>query len=204
MNLAAMLENGLTQIYNNDVRWINEALAKNYQLGLAVEKEIIADKVQFRETRSSANIDFDDLHKQKNMIRLGTGAATIAGYILFAGLGPLAVVTSISIGTGASVITEKIFKNKIEKQHQIIKDAIKKDVPTVIDNALTISEQKLKEAYDKVIKEASTKEELWVSSQESAINNQNSKSTDTKERNIIVTTQLLNLLYEKVNKILEG
>jgi hypothetical protein len=73
------------------------------------------------------------------------------------------------VGTGSALITEKLFKGKVEKQQQAIKDAIRLDVPRVIDHAMSVSEQRLHETYAKVVKEAETQEELWLKTQKEAV-----------------------------------
>jgi hypothetical protein len=203
MNLAVSLEGSLSQIYSNDVRWLNDVLTKRFQSSVFVEKEIIADKASYKDINKTSNVEFEDVNQRRNLVRIGTGVLTIAGYVLFAGLGPLAIMTSISVGTGSALISEKMFKGKIEQQKQAINDAIQTDVPHVINQAMIISEQRLKEAYTKVIAETQKQEDLWVQSQNDTIQKSEEQVTITNQNELNRIREPLQRIITRITNILE-
>jgi GTP-binding protein EngB required for normal cell division len=202
MNLAASLEGGLTQLYNNDIQWLNDVLDKQFKLSVFVDREVITDKILFRDMKPSTNMSFENLEKKRTFARIGTGVATIAGFALFAASGMLPIAASIAIGTGGTLISEKIFKGKIDDQRKAIKDAIANDIPRVIDSALSISEQRLKDAYDKITKEASAQEEMWVKSQLEALAAAEKTAITDKKEAIAKIAEPIEAAIKEINKFI--
>ena len=195
MNLAVSLESGLTQIYTNDLRWLNNVLEKQFKLSVFVEKDVIADKDTYTEMKPISSVEFENIEKQRTWASVGVGAATIAGVMLSVPLGivVLPVVSSIAVGKGGAVLSDIFFKRKLEEQQHAIKEALAKDIPRMIDNALAISEQRLQDAYNKILKEASAQEELWVKAQLEAL-------TAADKSGVIGKTEELAKIKEHIEK----
>lgn len=202
--MAASLENGLSQIYANDVRWLNSVLEKQFKVSVFVDREAVAEKNLFKSVSPVTNIEFEDIMKQRTLTRVGTGAATVASYILLAGLGPIPIITSVVIGTGSAVITEKLFSGKIEKQRQIIREALASDIPRAIDNALDISEKRLQESYTNIMKEASAQEELWVKTQLEAIKSAAAEADSRQADKLTELVNSFNALTQKIKDCIGG
>ncbi len=173
-NMATGLDNTISRIIAEDTNRFNNALDKNFKTHVISRRDVIADKVAATSVvGGKTEIGFENIDKQKNISRISTAALSIAGFALFSSLGFIPIVATMGVSTGSSIITEKLFRGKIEKQRDDIKAAITREIPNIIAEAVSDSEMRLKAVYDDIIKSAHEKEISWVQSQEAAIENSN-------------------------------
>ena len=170
MNMSSSIDNFVNRRIADDIRWLNSTLNNKFKSQVLIS-ESAPDKLVFDEVNIEEGIEFEDISKKRNLVRLGTAALTAAGYFALATAGAFPIIATLGIGTGSSIISEKIFKGKIEKQQQAMRDMIAKNVPEVIDNATAKSEKHLMMKYDEVVQTASEQEEAWMAAQEEAIEN---------------------------------
>lgn len=170
-NLSGSVENIVTRTLAEDSRWFNAALNTNFKTHVLIEQFSEEVKPTFDDIQPDDNIEFENIGKQRNAVRIGTAVLTIAGYSLLPLLGGTPVIASVGLGTGSSIISEKIFKGKIEKQQEALKESIAKTVPELIDKATDGSQKRLEEKYDTIINSAREQESVWMKAQEEAIEN---------------------------------
>lgn len=170
-NMAAGIENTVARIIADDTRWFNASLEHNFKTHILCEKETIYDKNIVANVAGTKALEFEDLDKKRTATRVGTTVLSIAGFAVCSSLGFLPIVATMGIGTASSIISEKIFKQKIEDQRETIKATIAKEVPRIIDEATAESEARLKAVYDDVLKSAVEKEKAWEEAQVTAIEN---------------------------------
>jgi len=164
--IANALENGLSNRYAQDMRWANQMLEKQFNASVFVEKEErFTDTSDYPKDTISDAVTFESIEKQRAWMRIGTGAAMIGGFALFAASGLLPIAATVGIGTSGTLISDKIFKDKIEKQQRAVIEAIRKDIPRVVDEALSVCEKRLQAMYLKLEKEATAKEKIWEKAQ---------------------------------------
>lgn len=201
-NMSVGIENTVSRRISEDAKWFNDALEKSFQTHVLFKKDTISDKEMFKQVSADSKLEFEDLGKQRNMVRVGTTVLSIAGSAICMSVGFMPLIATMGVGTGVGLISEKIFKNKIEKQQADIKAAIAKAVPTMIDDAMSGSEKRLKAVYEDMIRSAAEKEKTWMSSQENVIEKSAAASGNT-EQSARLDKQLKQLqdLYTKFQTI---
>ncbi|HEX2938896.1 MAG TPA: dynamin family protein [Ruminiclostridium sp.] len=159
--IAAAMENGLEQIFAGDIRWLNDSMMKSFSTNVMLKRTPITDKESFS-TGEQEDSQVQDFTRYRLMTRIGTGAATICCYMLAPFLGPIGIIASITGG-----ITSEILINKnMAKQKEKLKVLVEKDVAAIIENALTVTINRVQSLYDKAIDEASAQERLWLAGQQ--------------------------------------
>lgn len=182
-NMSSNVDSFVNRRISEDIRWFNSTLNSKFKSQVLVS-DSAPEKMVFDDINIEENIEFEDISKKRNLVRIGTAALTAAGYFALASAGAFPIIATLGIGTGSSIISEKIFKGKIEKQQQAMSETIAKNVPEVIDNATSKSEKHLMNKYDEVIRVASQQEEAWLAAQEEAIQNSVGSISDDVKSNL--------------------
>ena len=77
----------------------------------------------------------------------------------------------MGVGTGSSILSEKVFKGKITAQKDTIKATLATEVPNTISESTAESERRVKAVYNDIINSAKEREETWMEAQYAAIEN---------------------------------
>lgn len=168
-NMSVSIENVVSRIVSGDIKWFNAMLDKYFKTHISYEAGQITDKDEYKNSAFANEIEFEDIDKKRNITRIGTTVLSLAGAMVAAAAGVYPLVLTMGIGTGSTIITEKVFKGKIDQQRTAIKEAIEKNIPEIIMAATSESENRLKQVYEDIINEAKKSEEAWFKAQESAI-----------------------------------
>lgn len=177
-NISVALDNVISHLISTDAQWFNQELEQKFKCFVKVGLTKITEKNDFVSVKSNRQIEFDDLARKQNIARLGTTALCIASYFT-----PLGFMGSMGIGAGGTVLQNSFFKKKMEEQKVILKNEIAKDIPQIIEQAVSKSEQRIQFLYNSVIEESSKKKELWIETQKSAIEvNNKPKSIELREQ----------------------
>lgn len=172
MNMSNNIEAFVSRNISEDMRWFNAMLDKQFKTHVLVGQGKFGEANKpFSDIDNNEDLEFEDITKKRNMARVGVAAMTVASYALLPLIGFNPIVASIGIGTGSGIITEKLFKGKIEKQQVQLKEIIGTIVPQVIDKATTQTEERINARYDEIINAAKEQEDVWMQSQEEAIEN---------------------------------
>lgn len=199
-NMATGLDNTISRIIADDTNRFNSALDKNFKTHVISRRDVIADKASaVSAVGGKTKIGFENLDKQKNISRISTAALSIAGFALFSSLGFIPMVATMGVSTGSSIITEKLFKGKMEKQREDIKTAITREIPNIIAEAVSESEMRLKSVYDDIIKSAQEKEMAWRQSQEAAIENSNKPQNKAHTDALVLQLDRLRSLSDMID-----
>jgi len=190
-NMAVGVENMVSKTLTDDARWFNASLEKSFQTHVLCANEEIIDKDFANMPHETGNITFEDIDKKRNMTRIGTTALSIVGFAAFTAIGFLPIVATMGIGTGSSIISENVFKKKLESQRDEIRAVIAKDVPGIVTEATQNSETRVKALYNDMINSAIEQEKLWKNSQLNAIEETiNAQANNAKE---IIDSQIVYL-----------
>lgn len=180
-NMGVNVENLVSRTVSDDARWFNANLEKSFKTHIICTNDSLGKDISAN-SNDISSVEFEDLDKKRNLTRIGTTALSIAGFAIFTAMGFLPVIATMGIGTGSSIISEGVFKKKIETQRETIKEVIAKDVPVVITQSMTDSENKVKALYNEMINAAVEQEKLWKEAQLTAIKESiNSQADDAKE-----------------------
>lgn len=183
-NMAVGIENTISRVISEDMRWFNSVLENSFKTHVLCEKETIADRDLVKDVIVNRELEFEDIGKKRNAVRVGTAALSIAGYALCTSIGFLPLVATMGVGTGSSIISEKVFKKKIDEQRKLISNALATEVPRAISEATVESERRIKAVYDDIIKAAKDKEEVWTQAQMNAIEKGNQPQDPEKAKQI--------------------
>ncbi len=168
-NMAAGVENVISRRISEDAHWYSTEISKSFRASVLFHKEVISDKELFGDFRASRNLEFENLDKKRNAIKIGSVVLSISGVVLFSTIGFLPIIATMGIGTATSLISEKFFKDKIEQQRLAMKDAIARSVPAFIQDSMAESEDRLKLVYEDIMQEAEKSEQMWLTAQQTAI-----------------------------------
>lgn len=200
-NLAASIENVISRIVAADARWLGDALEQQFKTSVGYDKEVIADADIFRDMQEQNNIELENLDKQKNIVKVGSTVLSLAAALALAQTGGFVLLATMGVGTGASILSDKFFKKKVEEQRQEIKDAIAKNIPQIIDNAMSESERRLLGIYDNIIAEAGTKKTAWLTAQKEAIESVRKTDAQTGKAELMTWLEGLNALTTEVAEL---
>lgn len=168
-NMANSIDNLVSKAITEDARWFNNGLEQQFRTHVMISQEPLSEKSVFDNLTPRENVTFEDLDRQRNAAKIGTTLLTIGGAILCSSLGAFPLIATMGIGTGSSIVTEGVFKGKIEKQRVAIKEAVAKNVPELINQSMENSEKRLQTVYNDIVNEAKKQEEVWMQTQKEAI-----------------------------------
>lgn len=201
-NLSGAVENIAMRNLTEDARWFNSALNNNFRTSVNISQ---TDDDHTKQTidgiASDENLEFEDLSKKRTAVRVGTAALTIASYCLLPALGINPIIGSVSLGTGTSVISEKIFRGKIEKQKEMLKESIAKSVPMLVDKATEGSQKRLEDKYNVIIESAREQEKVWMEAQKDAIESSVKGNDPQIAARLKENLDRVNSLSEKIKSI---
>lgn len=191
-NMSVGLENVISRIVSNDAKWFNDLLSQKFHSVIQVGSIYITDKDEYRNQKSQRVLEFEDLNKKQNYTRIGTVALSLA-------LAPaFGLLATMGIGTASTLITSSVFKKKIEEQRTLVKEAIAKDVPTIVMQATANSEKRVQSLYDEMLDDSNKKKQTWLETQAAAIESANTSQVQSQLDGIAANkTQL----EEIINKI---
>lgn len=191
-NMSVGLENVISRIVSNDAKWFNDLLSQKFNSVIQVGSIYITDKDEYRNQKSQRVLEFEDLNKKQNYTRIGTVALSLA-------LAPaFGLLATMGIGTASTLITSSVFKKKIEEQRTLVKEAIAKDVPTIVMQATANSEKRVQSLYDEMLDDSNKKKQTWLETQTAAIESANTSQVKSQLDGIAANkTQL----EEIINKI---
>ena len=193
-NLSVAVESAVSKKISDDVRWLNAALDTSFKSHVLFEKEQIINKDAMGNGQLSG-VTFENIAKKKTVTRIGTTVATIALASALASVGGLVLVATMGVGTVASIISEKIFKGKIEKQREQLKALIAESVPKAIAVAIEESEARLSTVYDDIVTAATQKENEWLAAQREIIKRSCEPKDTDKRENVSALSDKLSALY---------
>ena len=161
-----------------DFSWFNSELGKLIRTGLEFDRdrEIVNKDVENISVRNDA-LNVADIKKQRTIGRAITAAlsvtATVISYTFLGNAVHIAEMTisglpiagSTVLNTGTSLFSEGIYSKNTEKQRDLIKEAIDKNLPGMIDSALIGSRSRVTAAYADLITQAEKKVADWRSAQ---------------------------------------
>ena len=173
-NMSVGLENVISRIVSNDAKWFNDLLSQKFNSVIQVGSIYITDKDEYRNQKSQRVLEFEDLNKKQNYTRIGTVALSLA-------LAPaFGLLATMGIGTASTLITSSVFKKKIEEQRTLVKEAIAKDVPTIVMQATANSEKRVQSLYDEMLDDSNKKKQTWLETQAAAIESANTSQVQSQ------------------------
>lgn len=201
-NMMMSINNIVMRKVGEDTQWFNASMDRNFKTHVLCKREVILDKEDIREISvKGTDLGFEDIQKERTAVRVATAAATVAGVFLMAGTGIYPILATTGISTGSSIISEKMFKGKIERQREVIKKEIGKNIPALAEEATRESEQRLKAVYEDVANEAVKREKAWLEAQRTAIEQTTKVKDSEHKKQVYSQLALLEQMQKKLQNI---
>ena len=163
---STAMEQEFARTFSDDLRGINETMARNYRQTLSVGRIGIMDKDLIDIGSGEQIAGLEDIQKKKVNFQVGRTLATAAGYVLLAGTGgPAAIVTNLCLGAGSTVLGEKVFRSSVDVQRGKVLEAVKGQVEQFTKRAISAAEQNINQAYRRMCGEIMQRKELWLDTQ---------------------------------------
>ena len=199
-NMAVGLENAVSRKIMEDMNWFSRVLHDNFKKRILSERQTIVERDTFRDSVSvNEDMQLDNLTKKRELSRIGTTTVSILGAISLqlAGLGMFSLVATSGVSTGASLVSERFFRGKIEEQQQRIQEKIAQTIPQIILESTEQSERRLQAVYEEIIDEASKEQKIWLQAQNDALENSlKGEGMQKKEEVISLMEQITELQYK--------
>lgn len=200
-NMSTTIENTISRVIAEDARWFNQSLEAQFKTHILCEKTTISEKELFGDFKDTKELQFEDLEKQRSLFRIGTAVLTIAGAAICASTGTMVLLATTGIGTGAGLFSDSFFKGKIEQQREVLKDAIKKQVPKMIDEAMQQSEGRVKAVYNQMVTEAVAQEKTWMAAQKEILQSSAELQKPEKAAELEEYVKTLDMYCERISEI---
>ncbi len=170
-NMSAGIDSVVVRRISEDARWFNTVLERQFRTHVMYNDELrVMDRNLLRDTDVAA-LNFENINKKRNMVRIGTTVLSIALYPICMGVNIVPIVATMGVSTGAGIFSEKIFGAKIEKQREIAKAAIAESVPKIVERSTADCTSRLQKIYADMMNSAIKKEKEWIEKQNEAIEN---------------------------------
>ena len=186
-NFSASIDNIVSRRISDDARWFNQRLDKSFKTNVLFSSDNYDSDSQDLATDVNSTVNIKSINTARNVTKIGISALSIVGFMACASVGLPAILGTVGVNTGGSMITETLFKKKIEGQKQTLKEELSKSIPESIRKSMVHSESRLKNMYNDIIKEAQRLEKSWMSTQSEAIDtsiekNENYKSFEITDK----------------------
>jgi len=164
--LSASMENIAISRLNNDARWLNAMLDKQFRTSVSVQTDTISDEDDFDRGYQHGKVEMKNTDAMRTGARIGTTLLTIAAAAAVASGGGFPLAATMGVSTGASLVTERVFARQREKQIELLTQEVQRNVPEIIRNAVAAARDRLYRMYDDIVQEAHAQEKLWLQAQE--------------------------------------
>lgn len=197
-NMSVAMENAVSRRVTKDIMWLNSSLEKNFKTSVVYTPEDITDKETYTQFDINSDVKVKDLSSGRTISRIGITALSITAALTCSFIGVASIIGTMGVSTGGSVLTEGIFKKKIEDQKDIVKREIANCTPKVVDNAMAYSERRAKNIYADLATEATKKQTAWMENQKNIIA---AAKDNSGEEGIVRMDSVIDSLSALLNKI---
>lgn len=183
ISLGNILENNLQNFYTRDVNWLNHFLQEKYGAVVPPQNQRIADKNVFRASLEQEPIELEDMKRSRLISRVGTGVATIGGYLVggLIGLSPI----GMAVGIGGGILSEVFMNKRVETQKRELTRIIYEELPKVFSNSIETVERNIRDVYISTIRTMKQTCSDWVKVKCNAIDAAQKQAGDPKNEEII-------------------
>lgn len=160
-NVARGLERSLQNRIGSDLSWLEEEARKIFSLEMKLGHT--DSLVTINELKGEfGSEELSDLSSMRLRSRIGFGAASMLGYLIF---GPFGIAASI----GGGIISEKIFSKNIENQKKALSKNLDYVVDQILHDAVDIVQERLQNAYITIFKGVKKQESIWFSARRESL-----------------------------------
>jgi len=202
-NMSVSMENLISRQVTKDATWLNSIMEKNFKTSVSYDVSDVAEKQEYTNFTVNSDINIKDISKSKNISRIGVTTLSIASALMLASFGAASIIGTMGVGTGGSIISEGIFKKKIDSQKEVLKQEINIGVPKAVNNAMAYSEGRIRAIYSSLIDEATKQQASWAQNQRDVIKTPIVSGGESSSQ-LDGVLKAITALYEKVDKYIES
>lgn len=183
ISLGNVLENNLQGFYTRDVNWLNHLLQEKYSSAVPPQNQRIAEKNIFRAPMEQQAVELEDMKRSRLISRVGTGVATVGGYLIggLIGLSPI----GMAVGIGGGIISEVFMNKRVESQKRELARIIREELPGVFSGSIETVERNIREVYISTIRTMKRTCSDWVKVKCDAIDAAQKQADDPKREEAI-------------------
>lgn len=183
ISLGNILENNLQGFYTRDVNWLNHLLEEKYGSAIPPQNQRIAEKGVFRAPMVQQAVELEDMKRSRLISRVGTGVATVGGYLVggLIGLSPI----GMAVGIGGGIISEVFMNKRVESQKRELARIIREELPGVFSGSIETVERNIREVYISTIRTMKRTCSDWVKVKCDAIDAAQKQADDPKREEAI-------------------
>ena len=183
ISLGNILENNLQGFYTRDVNWLNHLLEGKYGSAIPPQNQRIAEKGVFRAPMVQQAVELEDMKRSRLISRVGTGVATVGGYLVggLIGLSPI----GMAVGIGGGIISEVFMNKRVESQKRELARIIREELPGVFSGSIETVERNIREVYISTIRTMKRTCSDWVKVKCDAIDAAQKQADDPKREEAI-------------------
>lgn len=168
-SIATRLNKSINQRIDADCQWLDEYAKYAFNdTNRIAAGDVSAISLSLPSVTSHTP---DDMSRYQNYGRVISGVVTAGGFVLF---GPIAGGASILGG----LVTDRIFKGKTEDQKRELEKLLQRGMEKARTDVIVSSREWIKNAYARLAEQTRTKGVAWQRTQLSAINREESPSSD--------------------------
>lgn len=168
--VSLTLDNLVANQIAADLRWLNDAMAKQFKEIVNYNLESLKSKETIRADVNENELKLDSLKSQSTKATVVSSALTLGAALLLgvSGAAPL-ILATMGVGTGANLISRRILEKKGDAQREEIKALIAQEMPRIISEASSDSSIRIKILYSNIISESLATETRWMQTQRNLI-----------------------------------
>ncbi len=161
-NMATHLQNIVSRTVVSDMQWFNKVLATKFKTSVRLSNPSVIDKEDVSSFRHEKEFVVEDFAKQQRNFKVGAAVASMAGVLALSPIGsPLVMLATMGVGAGATFFGDPVLRRKLEQQQSDSKAELAKQVPQIIEDAISDSRRRLHVLYCDILASAKRKENLW-------------------------------------------
>lgn len=183
ISLGNVLENNLQSFYTRDVNWLNHLLQEKYSSAVPPQNQRIAEKDIFRAPMAQQAVELEDMKRSRLISRVGTGVATIGGYLIggLIGLSPI----GMAVGIGGGILSEVFMNKRVESQKRELTKVIREELPGVFSSSIETVERNIRDVYISTIRTMKQTCSDWVKVKCDAIDAAQKQAADPQREEAI-------------------
>ena len=160
ISLGNVLENNLQGFYTRDINWLNHLLQEKYSSAVPPQNQRIAEKNIFRAPMEQQAVELEDMKRSRLISRVGTGVATVGGYLIggLIGLSPI----GMAVGIGGGILSEVFMNKRVESQKRELTRIIREELPGVFSSSIETVERNIRDVYISTIRTMKQTCSGWV------------------------------------------
>jgi GTPase SAR1 family protein len=160
VTLAQHSEVFLIDSLARDLKWLQETAEQTF--GVKVSKPATDADKPIGITPKIREIPLTDIQRMRLFSRIGSGTATIAGYVF---LGPIGSVISAATG----IISEFTLSEKVEQQREQLYPEIQRSIDRAVEEYNGLISSRLRKLYEQLAQELKREQDIWLEAKNAAL-----------------------------------